>query len=222
MNRLGPFRLRTGPGRSPSTHRAVIDDMTTTSAAPRRTGPVRPVAALVVVVLAGACAERPPDPRPVATVVAGPDAFGGTDTAWTQLMIPMTAQIVTLLELTTVRAADAGLARLAGRLAADYRGDLLRLRSALTRAGLTPTNEHDGHDLPGMVTAADLEDVGRQTGADFDALVGRHLREEMEQSVRLARSEEQAGRNAECKAIAASIEQARTASLSRLNAVITP
>jgi uncharacterized protein (DUF305 family) len=189
-----------------------------------------PGATLVVVVLAVACvscAKQPESPRPAstpavgATVLAGTD-MAGTDMAWTQLMIPMTAQAATLLELTATRASNAELAGLATQLDADYRGELLRLRAALTRAGLAPTNEHDGHDLPGMITAADLEVIGQRTGADFDALVAAHLREEMEQSVRLARAEQQAGQNGDCKAIAASIEKARTTSLNHLNAVIRP
>jgi uncharacterized protein (DUF305 family) len=191
----------------------------------------RPGAALVVgflaVVLLGmvflgmacvSCAEQPAaSSRAVVRT-----AFGGTDTAWTQLMIPMTAQAVTILELTANRASDAGLAGLATELGADYRGELLRLRTALTRAGLAETKEHEGHELPGMITDADLRIIGQRTGADFDALVVQHLREEMQQSVRLARSEQQAGQNGDCKAIAASIEKARTASLDRLDAVTGP
>jgi hypothetical protein len=182
----------------------------------------RPGAALVALALALACvtsAEQSAGTRQSSTPVVT-TAFGGTDLAWTRLMIPMTAQVVTLLGLTAGRASDADLAGLATRLGADYRGDLLRLRTALARAGLAATNEHDGHDLPGMITAADLEIIGRRTGADFDALLAQHLREEMEQSVRLARSEQQAGQNGDCKMIAASIEMTRAASLDRLNAVI--
>jgi hypothetical protein len=90
----------------------------------------------------------------------------------------------------------------------------------LRRAGLAETREHDGHDLPGMVTAADLQVIGQRSGRGFDALAGQHLREEMEQSARLARSEQRAGQSGDCKAIAASIEKARTTSLRGLNAVI--
>jgi uncharacterized protein (DUF305 family) len=182
-------------------------------------------APLVVVVLAVAgvaCAQRTESTPPASGPAVVTTAFGGTDTAWTQLMIPMTAQAVTLLELTATRASAAELAGLAGQLGVDYRGDLRRLRTALARAGLAATNEHDGHDLPGMITAADLAVIGQRTGAEFDAVVTAHLREEMEQSVRLARSEQEAGQNSDCKAIAASIEETRTTSLNRLNAVIRP
>jgi uncharacterized protein (DUF305 family) len=150
----------------------------------------------------------------------GQATFGGTDVAWIQLMIPMTAQADSLLELTAHRASDVGLAELAAQLRAGYRDELRRLRAALVRAGLTPTHEHDGHDLPGMITAADLASLGGRTGAGFDADAVRQLREEMEQSVRLARSEQQAGRNGDCMMIAASIERARTSALRRLSAVI--
>jgi uncharacterized protein (DUF305 family) len=179
-------------------------------------------AALVVVLALAAVSygERAVSRRPASTVAVA--AFGATDTAWIQLMIPMTAQAVTLLDLTASRAADAELAGLATRLGADHRGDLLRLRAALARAGLAATHEHDGHDLPGMITAADLAAVGQRTGAGFDALAVARLHEEMEQSVRLARAEQQAGQNGGCKALTASIEQARTTALGQLDAVIGP
>jgi uncharacterized protein (DUF305 family) len=185
---------------------------------------VRLGAALVVVVLAAAGVSRAAQSvgrRPASTPAVAAAAFGGTDTAWLQLMIPMTTQAVLLLDLTASRA-TAAVAGLAARLVADYRGDLLRLRATLARAGLSPTNEHNGHDLPGMITAADLGAIGRRTGADFDALAVRHLREEMAQSVRLARSERQAGRNGDCRTLAASIDTARTTALDRLNAVLGP
>jgi uncharacterized protein (DUF305 family) len=148
--------------------------------------------------------------------------FGGTDIAWTQLMIPMTAQAVTLLGLTAARASSPRLSRLATGLGAGYRGDLRRLRTALSRGGIAETREHDGHDLPGMITPADLTAIGASTGPAFDALAAGHLREEMEQSARLARSEQRSGHSGECTALAASIERARAASLARLSAAIAP
>jgi uncharacterized protein (DUF305 family) len=182
-------------------------------------------AALVLIALAVAGvsrAELPARRRPPSTQAVAAAAFGSTDTAWIQLMIPMTAQAVILLDLTATRASTAALAGLATRLGADYRGDLLRLRATLARTGLAATTEHNGHDLPGMITAADLEAIGQRSGAAFDAVAVRHLREEMAQSARLARSEQLAGRNGDCTALAASIGTTRTAALDRLNAVLGP
>jgi uncharacterized protein (DUF305 family) len=189
----------------------------------RAMGRFPPGAVSAVAVLAAACvscAGQPGARRPAPIAAVTTVAFGGTDAAWTQLMIPMTAQALRLLQLTALRASDARLARLATQLGTGYRGDLQRLRTALGRAGLAPTTEHDGHDLPGMVTPGDLQAIGTRTGPAFDAAAAAQLREEMEQSIRLARSEQRAGRSGDCRAIAASIEKARTGSLGRLNAVI--
>ncbi|MDQ1659470.1 MAG: hypothetical protein QOD41_4553 [Cryptosporangiaceae bacterium] len=172
----------------------------------------------LLAVLAAACAS----PARPATRAAMTTSLGGTDVAWTQLMIPMTAQAVSLLGLTAARASSPGLPALATRLRSDYRADLARLRAVLSRAGIAETHEHDGHDLPGMVTPADLAAIGAGTGPGFDALAARHLREEMEQSVRLARSEQRSGHSPECTALAASIERARGSALARLSAVIGP
>ncbi|GIJ48770.1 hypothetical protein Val02_56560 [Virgisporangium aliadipatigenens] len=171
---------------------------------------------LLVLVMCGACGGPPPQ-APPASASAAPSSsttgLGGTDLAWTQLMIPMTAQAAALLDLVAARAGDAGFAAYAARLAPAYRQETERLRAFLAAAGVPETNEHEGHDLPGMVTATDLTALGAQSGGAFDASAAGQLREEMEQSVRLARSEQQAGRDAGCKAIAADIESARTRAL---------
>lgn len=180
---------------------------------------------LLIVGLGGGCGHPLPASSPAAggrSPSAVAIALGGTDTAWTQLMIPMTAQAATLLELTAHRAGNPRLATLAAGLGTQYRAELGRLRGLLASAGIAETNEHEGHDLPGMITAADLAGLDGRAGADFDAAAGAQLREEMRQSVRLARSEQQAGRDGGCKAIAAAIETARTASLADLTAAIGP
>jgi uncharacterized protein (DUF305 family) len=166
--------------------------------------------------MCGACGA--PSPRaPSPSTSAPATGLGGTDLAWTQLMIPMTAQAATLLDLVATRAGDAGLAAYAARLAPAYRTETERLRALLTAAGIAETREHEGHDLPGMITPDDLAALGARQGEAFDTLAAGQLREELEQAVRLARSEQQAGRDSGCRAVAASIEAARSASLAELD-----
>jgi len=136
-------------------------------------------------------------------------------------MIPMAGQAAALLDLVATRSGDAALVSYALRLAPAYRSEAERLRGVLASAGLPETREHDGHDLPGMVTPDDLAALGARDGDGFDTEAVRQLREEMEQSVRLARSERQAGRDGVCLALAAAVEAARTAFLDELGVLLS-
>ncbi|WP_406311487.1 DUF305 domain-containing protein [Streptosporangium sp. NBC_01639] len=150
---------------------------------------------------------------PPAATMAAPVAsgFNATDTAWLQLMIPMDERTLPLLDLGAERGHDPAVRRLAARIGKAHLAELGRLRKTLGRTGLPPTNVHAGHDMPGMVTAADLTALGAATGPSFDRLFADHLREHLDQSAALARSEQTAGADGDTRALAAAVERARAA-----------
>ncbi len=78
------------------------------------------------------------------------------------------------------------------------------------------SNEHDGHDMPGMVTAADFAVLNKASGAAFDRLFRQDAREYLSQSVVVARGEQGSGADRETKAFAASMEKLHAAQLTRL------
>ncbi|MFC7647310.1 hypothetical protein ACFQX6_47410 [Streptosporangium lutulentum] len=63
----------------------------------------------------------------------------------------MTEQAQRLLELAPAKTSDPQLTRFAADLVADRRTTLQRLRDLLRRSGIPESNEHEGHDIPGMV-----------------------------------------------------------------------
>ncbi|WP_405142428.1 DUF305 domain-containing protein [Sphaerisporangium sp. NBC_01403] len=143
-------------------------------------------------------------------------SFNVTDVAWLQLMIPMTEQAVRLLELAPARSADPDVRRFAAEAGGDRRTTLHRLRELLRRAGVPESKEHDGHDMPGMVTAADFAVLNKASGASFDRLFRQDAREYLSQSVVVARGEQGSGADRETKAFAASMEKLHAAQLTRL------
>ncbi|MFC6577889.1 DUF305 domain-containing protein [Planomonospora parontospora] len=145
-----------------------------------------------------------------------PGAFNATDVAWLQLMIPMTEQTLDLLVSAPERAADPEVARLAAELDAGHRAQLRTLRGLLKRSGTPPVNVHEGHDMPGMVTPAELAAVNRAEGAAFDRLFTEHVGEYLRQSVQVARGEQGSGADRETRAFAAAMERARAGELTRL------
>ncbi|WP_433350354.1 DUF305 domain-containing protein [Micromonospora sp. CA-111912] len=189
----------------------------TTAASPRRprNGPARaPVLLVGLLLVAGpsatGCVAEPPTgvPTPAATAT-----FGGTDAAWIQLMIPMNEQALAALDLVPGRSADEGVREVAGRIAAGRRAELDDLRRLRGRAGLPAVNEHEGHDLPGMVIPADLVALRSLRGPAFDSAIGQTLREHVEQGARLADAERTNGSDAQTRGLAERVGRTRATEL---------
>ncbi len=143
-------------------------------------------------------------------------SFNRTDIAWLQLMIPMTEQAVRLLELAPGKTSDPRLERFAEKYVADRRTTLRKLRDLLRRSGVPESNEHEGHDIPGMVIPDDFAALKRADGAAFDRLFIKDAREYLTQSVLVAKSEQRSGADQETKALAAALERAHGGQLTRL------
>ncbi len=139
-----------------------------------------------------------------------------TDVGWVQLMTPMNQQAVKLLTLAAERAAEPRVRAFAVRLRTGQESELGRLRTLLTRMGLPLTDVHAGHDMPGMVTARDLERARAAEGPAFDRLVLVRIRDHLRQSAQVSRSEITAGGRADARELAAALVTAREASLAEL------
>lgn len=190
---------------------------------------VRGTAAALLVLLAvpGCSAATPastpvrtsPVSTPVNTPVQTPS--GATDAAWLQLMTPMNEGAVELLTMAADRATDSGLRSWATDLAASHRAELEQMRPLLRQLGLPATNVHEGHEMPGMVTPGDLAQARAAKGAAFEKVVVVQIREHLEHSARVSRSEVDAGSEAAAKKLAASLVEARAAELDALKRVAT-
>ncbi|MFI9012291.1 DUF305 domain-containing protein [Actinosynnema sp. NPDC053489] len=158
-----------------------------------------------------ACAPAPapataPVPPPAS---ASSSPFNPTDTAWIQLMIPMNEQVLPALDL-----APPALAPFAAELRASHGEELARLKRLRDRAGLSGDNPHAGHQMPGLVSEADLAGLRLDPSG-----LPKKLREHLEQSALLAQGERDSGADPETRELAASIGAARAAQVARLAAV---
>lgn len=139
-----------------------------------------------------------------------------TDAAWAQLMTPMNEKALALLTLAADRATEPRLRAFATRLRSGQEAELGRLRPLLARMGLPDTDVHAGHDMPGMVTEADLEAARAAEGAAFDRLFLTGIRDHLRHSAQVSRSEITAGARADAKQLAAALVTAREAALTEL------
>ncbi|MFC8075424.1 DUF305 domain-containing protein [Streptomyces sp. NPDC057307] len=186
-------------------------------------------AALVALLVATGCSsapepktDSPARPTPVST----PDASstpgtlsGATDAAWLQLMTPMNEGAVELLTMAADRTTDPGLRSWANDLADAHRAELGRMRPLLKELGLPDTNVHEGHEMPGMVTPGDLAQARAAKGAAFEKVFVTQIREHLEHSARVSRSEVDAGSEAAAKKLAAALVEARRGELDGLKRV---
>ncbi|MFF5899021.1 DUF305 domain-containing protein [Streptomyces argenteolus] len=190
--------------------------------APRRL----PTALLLLTLLTGCAGEEGREaPSGPGSVQAGttpaplsPSA-DPTDTAWVQLMIPMDTGAVALLDLAAHRALGPRLRSWAAGLRAAQTSELAALRGLRDRMGLPGTDVHEGHDMPGMVTAHDLAGARAAEGTAFDRLLVTLIHEHLEHSMRVSRSEIAAGGGAAAREQARALVTARGEQLAGLTAL---
>jgi hypothetical protein len=142
--------------------------------------------------------------------------FGGTDLAWIEINIAMDEELLPLLDLAPANSSSAALKKLSAQVEEFTTEELGTLRKLHDEAGLPPENPHEGMPMPGMVTPALLATATAQRGAAFDTVLAKSLREHLDQSHRLAASEQSAGAESRTKALAARILQTRSVALDDL------
>ena len=157
---------------------------------------------------------HPSAPPPSSSVAGG---FSETDAAYVQLAIPQDETVMPVLALAKAReGVDPGLVALVGEVEVGHQKELERLRAALAGAGREYLSMHEGHDMPGMVTADELAGLTALSGPAFDAQLRVLLRAHFEESVTVAKSELAAGSSAEVLEVTRGIESSRGAYLARL------
>ncbi|MFD4573552.1 DUF305 domain-containing protein [Streptomyces sp. NPDC058417] len=154
-------------------------------------------------------AAAPPASAPAGSAGgAGAAVQGGLDTTaigWLQLMIAMDDQARHLLELAPAQGADARLGTWATGLAARHRTDLTALRGMLADAGVRDDNPHKGHDMPGMVSTTELQDLEKARGKAFDTLLRAAMREHLVQAQNMATAVAGTGTGPKVKQLAAKV-----------------
>ena len=169
---------------------------------------------LLVVLATGACGDAEPAaaPSPVVSVAA----FGGTDRAWVEINIAMGEELVPLLTLAESRTKDPAVRSLTTEIATANQRELQFLYQLHDAAGLPAENPHKGMPMPGMVTPEIVTEASAASGAAFDELLRKHLREHLAQGVKLATSEGTAGVEPRTKTLAAQMISDRDKYLARL------
>lgn len=120
-------------------------------------------------------------------------------------MLPMTGNTTELLRLVPDHSDLPAWKATAAKLLKDQDQTLTRLRVVRDKAGVPDADVHQGHRLPGMVTAADLIVLRRLHGDEFRKQAVALLVAYLDQSVILADGEQHSGQDGGSRALAATI-----------------
>ncbi|MFJ3440875.1 DUF305 domain-containing protein [Streptomyces sp. NPDC086081] len=168
-------------------------------------------------------AEQPSGPVAASRVVSEPPSPSGplggdgtastgglnaTDVGWIQLTIAMDDQARHILELAAERSGNRHLKTWAAGTAERHRERLATLRALLAEEGLPDDNPHEGHDMPGMVNARELQALETARGPRFDRLLRSAMLEHLDQSRKLAAAVRKADADSDVKRVALATDTA--------------
>ena len=175
---------------------------------------------LVAVLGVAGCSTSGGGTGPAATAEspaqAAASGFGGTDLAWIEINIAMDEQLLPLLQLVPKRTRTPSVLSMTAQVKAFTDAELSVLRQLHARAGLPAENPHEGMPMPGMVTPEQVRDAASLAGPAFDQTAAKLIRDHLEQSENLARSEEKSGVEPQTRDLALQILRTREAALSTM------
>jgi hypothetical protein len=143
-----------------------------------------------------------------------PTDLSATDLAFVDLVIPQNESALAALAL--AERPGSALGPVAGVVRDLYRSELAQVRELLALAGKAESSQHEGHDMPGMITAAELAAVEHVQGADFDLQLKALLRNQFEEARTVARAERSAGTSKPVLELSERIDSSRAEFLSLL------
>lgn len=142
--------------------------------------------------------------------------FSTTDIAWIQLLIAMDDQTRDILELAPLHGGEPALKTWAADVARDNRSHLTALRKLLATTGVPDNNPHEGHDMPGMVNAEELQALSSATGSQFDGLLRAALGEHFTHAEQLSDELRKNGSDPQVKKLAATVKDSAAAHRRRM------
>ncbi|MEU7742613.1 DUF305 domain-containing protein [Nonomuraea sp. NPDC049158] len=177
---------------------------------------------------AGRSASALPNPVPAAappTTSAQPGAeFNDADVMFAQMMIPHHQQAVEMAELAETRASDKEVKELAAKIKAAQDPEIQTMKGWLTGWGKPlPSGGMDqgmGHDMPGMMSAADMKKLEDAKGAAFDKAFLQMMIVHHKGAITMARTERERGKNPEAKQLADTIETGQQAEVEQMQKVL--
>lgn len=159
------------------------------------------------------------------------DPWNHDDVAFTQMMIPHHGQALDMAALAPARAADPRVKRLASRIAAAQRPEILWMSSWLQERDLEVPKKHEppadydhgqhGHNrMHGMLTDAQMRELRAAIGARFDRLFLTGMIQHHQGALLMASNVSKSGQDINVSALAADVNATQTAEINRMRGLL--
>ncbi|MFG1961257.1 DUF305 domain-containing protein [Nonomuraea sp. NPDC049028] len=150
--------------------------------------------------------------------------FNDADVMFAQMMIPHHQQAVEMAELAETRASDKEVKELAAKIKAAQDPEIQTMKGWLTGWGKPlPSGGMDqgmGHDMPGMMSAADMKKLEDAKGTAFDKGFAELMIAHHNGAIDMARTEQSQGSNPEAKELAKAIENAQQTEVEQMKKIL--
>jgi len=152
------------------------------------------------------------------------------DITFAQSMIPHHQQAVQMAEMAQTRAGNPEVKALAAKIEQAQAPEIEQLTGWLSTWGAPAPSAPagGGHDMPGMnnqmpgmMTDKDMAAMKAATGAGFDKMFLQMMIRHHEGAIEMAKTEQQQGKDAAAKALAAKIEADQTAEITQMQALLS-
>jgi uncharacterized protein (DUF305 family) len=127
------------------------------------------------------------------------------DVAFAQKMVPHHEQALEMAKLVPTRSGNEKVRGLAERVEKAQDPEITRMNEWLKQWGATTKQDHEGHDMAGMMSQDDMAKLENASGAEFDRLWLDLMVKHHEGAVEMARTELSQGQDAGAKQLAQAI-----------------
>jgi uncharacterized protein (DUF305 family) len=151
--------------------------------------------------------------------------FNDADVMFAQMMIPHHQQAVQMATLAGTKASDPEIKQLATQIKAAQDPEITTMSGWLTAWG-QPSAAAGGHNMPGMsgmpgmMSEQEMTALSQASGTDFDRLFARGMIAHHNGAIQMAKDEQANGKNADAKALAATIEKAQADEVTKLQKIL--
>lgn len=167
---------------------------------------------------------------PASSAAAASDSHNQADITFAQSMIPHHQQAVEMAEMAESRASNPTVKALAATIRQAQAPEIEQLTGWLTTWGAPMPSAPPGGahgmpgmntQMPGMMTEKDMAAMKAATGAAFDKMFLQMMIQHHQGAVEMAKTEQQQGKDAAAKALAAKIVADQTAEITKMQALLT-
>ncbi|MQA02014.1 MAG: DUF305 domain-containing protein [Streptosporangiales bacterium] len=147
------------------------------------------------------------------------------DVTFARSMIPHHRQAVEMSELAETRSASPKVEKLAAQIERAQAPEIRTMSGWLRSWGQPVPKEgesssHEGHDMSGMMSDADMKKLRKASGAKFDTMFLEMMIEHHEGAVSMAKTEQKSGSHRPAKKMAGTIITTQRAEIARMNKLL--